>query len=169
MKRQDVWSIIFTFVVGAFGGGYLYVAHFSKIIAPDNVQTQSQASAFVIESEAYGSCGTDCPSFQVQGNGSYRYQYATAAGAEKTIKSGTLPLDVQQVVKKVLETRALVAQSQPANPSACNSKSGGVDIKYAVTIEGAQYNLDSCGTTVDDQSDMWNGLAQIWNYFKTLN
>jgi hypothetical protein len=169
MKRQDVWSIIFTFVVGAFGGGYLYVAHFSKIVAPDNVQSQTQAAEFVIESEAYGGCGSDCPSFQVQGDGSYRYQYATKAGADKTIKSGTLPLEVQRVVKQVLETQSLVAQSQPAKPATCNSNSGGIDIRYGITIAGAQYNLDSCGTAVDDQSDMWNGLAQIWNYFKTVN
>jgi hypothetical protein len=169
MKRQDVWSIIFTFVVGAFGGGYLYVAHFSKIVAPDSVQTQTQAAAFVIESEAYGGCKADCPSFQVQGDGSYRYQYAATVGAQKTIKSGTLPLEVQRVVKQVLETKSLVAQSQPAKPTACNSNSDGIDIRYNITIDGAQYNLDSCGTAIDDKSDMWNGLAQIWNYFKTVN
>ena len=171
MKRQDVLSILFTFVVGALGGGYLYVAHFSKVIAPDTVQTEAQAAVFVIESESYGGCHADCPSFQVLGDGSYRYKYAAQVDAEKTIKSGTLPLEVQRVVRQVLETKELVAQSQVQSlePSDCNSFLDGIDVRYNVTIDGAEYTLDSCGTAIDYQSDLWNGLAQLWNYFKTVN
>jgi hypothetical protein len=169
MKQQDVLSILFTFVIGFLAGGYLYVAHFSKVVAPDDVPTQAQADTFVIESESYGGCDkAGCPSFQVLGDGSYRYQFAETVGAEKTIKSGTLPLEVQQVVKQVLETQQLVAQSQPIKPTDCNSYSDGIDVRYNITIDGAQYKLDSCGTAVDGESDMWSGLAQIWKYFQTV-
>lgn len=169
MKRQDMLSIWFTFAVGFFGGGYLYIAHFSKVVTPDNVPTQAAAESFIIEGESYGGCKTDCPAFQVLGDGSYRYQFATQAGGEKIIKTGTLPLEIQRNVKNVLETETLTTQSQPLKPTDCNSYSDtGIDVRYKVTLDSAEYVLDSCGTTVDGESDVWNGLAQIWNYFQTI-
>ena len=168
MKRQDTLSILITFVVGFVAGGYLYFAHFSKILNPDSVQTAESASAFTIIGEAYGSCGTVCPSFQVVKDGSYRYQFTAEVGQEKTIKSGTLPLDVQRALKKALIEEDLVEQSQPITPADCNSRNNGIDVRYKISLEGAEYTLDSCGTAVLGESELWNGLAKIWNYFQTV-
>lgn len=168
MKRQDTMSILITFVVGFVAGGYLYFAHFSKILNPDSVQTAESAAEFSIIGEAYGSCTTMCPSFQVLKDGSYRYQFTPQIGQEKIIKSGTLPLDVQRALKRALIEEDLVEQSQPVTPTDCNSRNNAVDVRYKIALEGAEYTLDSCGTAVDGDGDLWNGLAKVWNYFQTV-
>jgi hypothetical protein len=168
MKRQDMLSVLITFVVGFVAGGYLYVSHFSKILNPDSVETAQSASEFTIIGEAYGSCGAQCPSFQTVKDGSYRYQFVAVAGQEKNIKSGTLPLEVQRAVKKALVEEDLVEQSQPVTPTDCNSRNDAIDIRYKISLEGAEYTLDSCGTAVDGEGELWNGLAKIWNYFQTV-
>lgn len=168
MKRQDTLSILITFTVGFIAGGYLYVTHFSKILNPDSVETAESASEFTIIGEAYGSCNSVCPSFQVVKDGSYRYQFTAEAGQEKSIKSGTLPLDVQRTVKKVLVEENLVEQSQPVTPTDCNSRNNAIDVRYKISLEGAEYTLDSCGTAVDGEGELWNGLAKIWSYFQTV-
>ena len=169
MKRQDLLSILITFTVGFMAGGYLYVTHFSKLLNPDSVQTVDAVNELTIIGEAYGSCNEVCPSFQVLKDGSYRYQFTAEVGQEKTIKSGTLPLDVQRAIKGALVEDELVTQSQPITPTDCNSRNNGIDVRYTITLEGAEYSLDSCGTAVDGDGELWNGLAKIWNYFQTVN
>ena len=168
MKQNDTLSILFTAVVGFIAGAFLYVNHFSKLVAPDNVPTETTIDQLTIVSESYGGCGTDCPSFQVLADGSYRYQYAPSAGADKTIKSGTLPLELQYKLKQALNTNALIEQSKPETPADCNSKHGAVDIRYNITLSSTVYNLDSCGTAINDQGDLWVALSSIWNYFTTI-
>lgn len=165
MKRQDVLSILFTALIGFVGGGYLYVTHFSKLIQPDSVQTESQVEAFTVIGEAYGSCGVDCPSFQILGDGSYRYQYAQSAGAPKSIKSGTVPLKLQRAVKGSLNTEALIVQSKVLSVSSCDQVA--INYRYKVTYDGAEYLLDSCNTALDGTGDIWNSLVETWNYFET--
>lgn len=168
MKQQDTLSILITFVVGFVAGGYLYMTHFSKILNPDSVETAESAAEFTIIGEAYGSCNSVCPSFQVVRDGSYRYQFTAEVGQERTIKSGTLPLDVQREVKRAFIEDELVAQSQPIVPTDCNSRNAGIDVRYKITLEGAEYTLDSCGTAIDGEGALWNGLAKIWSYFQTV-
>jgi hypothetical protein len=168
MKRQDMLSILITFVVGFFGGGYLYLTHFSKLVAPDDVQTQEEVSEFQVVSEAYGRCGDVCPSFQIMNDGSYRYQYTPAEGSDKQFKTGTIPLNIVRDIKKSLDSDELVAQSQPTEPADCNSYNGEIDIRYTITYDGAEYTLDSCGTAVNGNGALWNNLAKTWNYFQTI-
>ena len=166
MKRQDVMSILFTALIGFVGGGYLYVTHFSKLIQPDTVQTVSQAEAFTIIGEAYGSCGVDCPSFQILNDGSYRYQYAQSAGSQKSIKSGTVPLQIQGSVKAALNTETLIVQSKALSAPNCDQSS--INYRYKVTYDGAEYLLDSCTTALNGTGDVWNSLVETWNYFETI-
>jgi hypothetical protein len=168
MKQNDVVSILFTAVIGLIAGASLYVMHFSKLVAPDTVPTETSIDQLTIVSESYGSCGNDCPSFQVVADGSYRYQYAPSQGAEKVIKSGTLPLELQYKLKQAVTATALTEQSQPEVPADCNSRHGAIDIRYNITLSSAVFGLDSCGTTVDDQSDLWVALSSVWNYFATV-
>jgi hypothetical protein len=168
MRQQDILSILITFVVGFVAGGYLYVAHFSKILKFDTAPTQEAASEFTVVGRAYGSCDPLCPSFQVVKDGSYRYFFTKEVGQDRTLKEGTLPIDVQKTIKKELKESALVKQSQPVEPIDCNSRNGGIDVRYEITLEGAVYTLDSCGTAVDGDGELWGSLAKIWNYFETV-
>jgi hypothetical protein len=170
MKRQDVLSILITFTVGFIGGGFLYVTHFAKLVNPDSVQTQEAAMSFSITGEAYGGCDGVCPAFQMLSNGTYRYQFYEEVGGEKEFREGTMPSDVRRSVRAALDTEALTKQSQEIEPSDCNSyNNDGIDVRYDIALDGAEYTLDSCGTAVEGEGEVWNSLAKIWSYFETLD
>lgn len=168
MEKKDILSLLITFVVGTICGAFLYTTHFSKIISPVNVATEEATEEFSIIGEAYGSCADVCPAFQLLKDGSYRYQYTAEVGQEKTIKEGTLPIDIQNDVKKALLQNALVKQSQVIEPTDCNSYQSNIDVRYKITFEGAEYKLDSCGTEVDGDGPLWSALSSVWSYFNAV-
>jgi hypothetical protein len=168
MQKQDILSILITFVVGFFAGGYLYLTQFAVVFNPDTVTTEAALSEFAVIGEEYGGCGEQCPSFQVLEDGSYRYKYVPAGLTESIIKSGTLPLTLRRELVLGLTTAKLVAQSQVVDTISCKSEANGIDRRYRVTLAGDDYVLNSCGTLVDEQSNTWQGLAKLWSYFETI-
>ncbi len=168
MEKDDLVSIIITIVIGFIGGGYLYVAHFTKLYGQDEVETQEEQAQFSLVSEAYGGCGTNCPAFQVKNDGTYRYRYYTEVNQPPTVREGTLPLSEQRTLKRALDEAALSAQSQTVSVGTCNSATGGIDIKYGVVYKGQQYRIDSCGTAVDSEGDLWKAFSIIWQYLQTV-
>jgi hypothetical protein len=168
MEKDDLVSILITIVIGFIGGGYLYVAHFTKLYGQDKVDTQEEQAQFSLVGEAYGSCGNVCPAFQIKNDGSYRYRFYTDASMPPTVREGTLPLSEQRTMRRALDEVALGEQSEPVSTGTCNSATGGVDIKYTVVYKAAQYNIDSCGTAVDSEGDLWVAFSAIWQYLQTV-
>jgi hypothetical protein len=168
MQKQDILSILITFVVGFFAGGYLYLTQFAVVFNPDTVTSEAIVSEFSVIGEEYGGCGEQCPSFQVLEDGSYRYKYVPAGAFEATIKNGTLPLTLRREVLQGLTESTLTTQSQNIDTISCSSDGGGIDSRYRITLEGGEYILDSCGTSINEQSVTWQGLAKLWSYFETI-
>lgn len=168
MKKQDILTIIITFVFGLLGGIYLYLTGFApienKISLPDAVEL----AQFTLVSDVYGGCRNTCPSFQVMNNGSYRYLYTPSAGAEQIVRQGNLPISIQRSLKNALNVDTLTAQSRSTQPPICNSYTDGIDVIYDITYAGEQYILDSCGTSVDSNSELWIALNSIWDYLENL-
>ncbi len=160
-------SILITFVVGVFAGGYLYLVGFAGVESKLTTPTEEKLTEFVIVGDVYGGCREACPSFQIV-NYSYRYLFTPAAGAEQVLRQGTLPLDLRQRLKQALTTVELARQSTKIQPLMCNSYSDGIDVKYTVTLEGKVYILDSCGTAVEAESRLWTTLGDVWTYYETL-
>jgi hypothetical protein len=168
MERQDVVSILITFAVGFIAGGYLYVGYFTKLYGPDAVATQEATKEFSITGEAYGSCGDACPAFQLLKDGTYRYRYSAQIGQPAIVRDGTLPLNIQRSVKDALDEDSLQSESEPVEAVVCNSTSGGVDIRYRISFAGEMYEIDSCGTAVNDSGELWSSLNEIWGYLQTV-
>jgi hypothetical protein len=168
MEKDDLVSILITIVIGFIGGGYLYVAHFTKLYKQDEVQTQVEQAQFSLVGEAYGSCGNNCPAFQIKNDGTYRYRYYTEANQPPTVREGTLPLTEQRTIKRALDEGALKEQSDPISVGNCNSATGGVDIKYDVVYKAQQYQINSCGTAVDSEGDLWLAFSAVWQYLQTV-
>lgn len=168
MEKDDLVSILITVVIGFIGGGYLYVAHFTKLYGNDGVETQEQQLEFSLQGEAYGSCGVNCPAFQVKNDGSYRYRYYTETDQPPTVREGTLPLSEQRAIKRALDETELATQSVAVAPGTCNSATGAIDIRYAVVYQGASYRIDSCGTAVDTEGELWTAFSMIWQYLQTV-
>lgn len=166
MKKQDILSIMITFVVGFMAGGYLYVVGLAGWVANIGVPTEERASSFVVVGDLYGGCRDNCPSFQLLGNGSYRYVYVQVAGEGRKLIEGALPLKQQRALAIAMTEKNLVSQSEPVTVETCNSHVDKMDVKYEITIEGTKYNLDSCKTAYDGASSLWQTLNGVWGYLE---
>lgn len=168
MRGQDIISVLITFTAGVLAGGFLYLTggaatEDSKIAVP----VAEKLSEFTIVGDVYGGCRDACPSFQVLNDGSYRYYRTPAAGAEKVLRQGTIPINLQRELKAVVTVPILEKQSKKIEPAVCNSFADGIDVKYKITLDNIDYVVDSCGTTVDDKGQLWTTLGSIWDYFET--
>jgi hypothetical protein len=166
--NQDLVSILITFVVGLFIGGYLYVTGFVPLISQNSVQEAVDLNSLVINGELYGACGNDCSSFQVLNDGSYSYLYRPAIGEDMVLRRGSLPRSVQRDLSRALNTEELISQSTPTRTTECEAKVYGYDVTYDITFAGEDFILDSCDTAVDENSDLWEALSGIWDYFAEL-
>ncbi len=171
MKKQDLISIMITAIFGFFAGIFMFVSYANSIAVPivaGDVPTQAQVQEFTIIGEAYGGCAENCPSFQLLEDGAYRYRYVEVRDEPAVIRDGTLPLSLQGDIKDELSVSLLEAQSELVDRTTCNSDNNGIDFRYEITIEGAEYILDSCTTAIDDTSDLWIALTATWNYLQTV-
>jgi hypothetical protein len=167
MKRQDLISILITFAVGMAAGMYYYLAEVATIVTDFSTPTQEIIeSSLTIVGEVYGGCRETCPSFRLQGDGSYRYLFTPAVGQDQIIREGEIPSGLKVRIGSALEASALSAQSEEIQPAVCNSYSDGIDVRYEVESGSNRFVLDSCGTAVDAESELWKSLQAIWEYFE---
>jgi len=168
LPRNDKISILITFVIGFIFGIYLYFAGFMAFDEPD-VPTVAELPTFTLEGEAYGGCARadTCPSFFVQGDGAYRFLYTPGFGEEQVVREGELPREIRTDINRSFTDVSLKTQGRKIAPALCNSYSDGIDVRYEIMIGGEIYTLDSCGTDIDVESDLWQTLVKLWNYFET--
>lgn len=169
MEKQELLSMLITFVVGFLAGMFLYINVFPTMLQQDDVGTLAEQGEFEIISQAYGGCRSDCPAFRVAADGTFRFQFTERAGEEPMIRSGTLPRRLQREISREVTVAAIALQTSEVPPQNCASASGGIDIRYDVTLGGATYRLDSCRTDVDFTSDAWVTLGAIWEYLNNLS
>ena len=121
MKRQDVLTILITFVMGVVFGFYVYLVGFAP--TSDRVSTviQDDAGSLVITGEAYGGClrSGNCPTFNIAADGSYRYFYTPLGTDEQVLREGVLPLTLQQQLDRNVVQSALNTQSRMIQPVFC--------------------------------------------------
>lgn len=168
MKKQDLINIIFTFFVGFFSGAYLYVAVFAPTVQQAETVIEEIGEAFVVTGEAYGGCDRvgSCPSFQIADGGEYRYIYLPRDANSQALREGTLPLDIQQKLRRYATAGVLTEQSVRIDPAMCESYVDGIDVRYKIEIGESSFVLDSCGTDVDAESRAWIELSGLWDYFQ---
>jgi hypothetical protein len=167
MKRQEVFSVFITFLVGFFVGGYFYLTNAAGFIAKLTTPSVEQVSEFIVIGEVYGGCRSACPSFRVADDGSYRYLYTPSAGADQVVRQGALPRSLVRELRTVLTDRGLKRESRIIEPAFCNSYTDGIDVFYRITLDSATYTLDSCGTAVTADGQLWTTLGKVWTYFET--
>lgn len=167
VKRQDILSILITFVVGFLVGGYFYLTNVAGFVSKMETPDEKSVSVFVIQADVYGGCRQMCPSFQIQNDGSYHYLYTPAADTPKVVRKGDLPKELEKKVRQAVVIDELQRQSVTIEPALCNSYTDGIDVVYEITLDGVEYSLDSCGTAIDSESELWTTLQSIWDYFET--
>lgn len=165
MKKEDIYSIAFTFVLGLAVGIYVYISGFAGFWSNITVSEQSTEEGFVLVADVYGVCRSDCPSFRVDDTGSYRYIYPVTGGDSVT-RDGRLPYGIRQELRTAMESSELVRQSQETTPAMCDSYVDGIDVRYTINYEGAEYVLDTCGSAVDTDSTLWASISGVWDFLE---
>lgn len=167
IKSSDLLSILITFAVGFFSGGYLYLTVMASSSSKASVPDQVAASEFTITSDVYGGCRDACPSFHVNNDGSYRYLFKPVRGEDSVLRQGNLPPQLHKRLRQVLTKSQLEAQSKSVEPLICNSYTDGIDVKYEISLNNKKFLLDSCGTAVVGEGQLWSTLSSVWTYFET--
>jgi len=167
MRGQDIISIAITFIVGIFAGAYLYLTGAAAYVTDFVSPVKEKPVEFVIESEAYGSCGETCPSFRVDDDGSYHYLYVPPDATEPVVRKGKLLGYLNNKLHRVITKEELARQAKKTTPGICNYRNGEIDVRYRITLDGKEYVLDSCGTAVDENSPLWRTLSDVWDYLET--
>lgn len=156
--------MLMTFVSGVFVGVYAFFVGYSPAASTVENSVGELVDNVTIVGEAYGGCDrvNVCPTFRVAADGSYRYFYTPGPGAAEVLREGQLPVILRRNLYSLLEPSILAPASQPTEPALCASYTDGIDVRYTVTRNGERYVLDSCGTAVDGESDLWQTLSRIW-------
>lgn len=163
MKKNDLLSMLITFVIGLFAGSYLFTTGFANTVNKYTTPDAESVVSFTVVSYVYGNCGDACPSFQITENGAYRLLYTPVAGAEQVLRQGTLSFAVQRELKNALTPSALATQAVRRQPTLCNSFTDGIDIRYEIAVSGKLYELNSCGTAIDVDGRVWQALDSVWD------
>lgn len=168
--RQDILIMIVTFVVGVSAGFYLYMTAFAPQFEEFSGQTEEVYEDFVLEGAQYGGdrMGGTSPSFQILENGSFRYLPYTQQGEITDAKEGVVPRALLNDIKKLMTVENLVTASAIVTRGDCVSYVDGLDYAYTVTLDGVNFNLDTCTTNLKSEGSMQIALDKIWNYFETI-
>ncbi len=159
-------SVVITFTVGFIGGIYLYINGYAPMFANQGVEDIETQEQFTIIGEAYGSCQGACPSFRVAFDGSYRYLYYETLTSPSTIDEGTLPFTLRRQLQRGIQSDDLLAQTILLDTTNCISQTSDINIRYRIILEGEEFLLDSCQTNIDDNSDIWLALNDVWEYIQ---
>jgi len=169
MSKQEISSIIITFLMGLVAGAYLFIYGFSTTFKLPEVTTDDAYTQFVVTGEGYGACDVldQCLSFQVLENGKYRAILENGDN-EPLIKEGSIPRKVNQQLKKNLTAGILNQQSQPLPTSNCRYGPEANNYRYQVSVDLVNYTLDTCQNQIDYNGQAWLSLVGLWNYFTTV-
>lgn len=162
MRRQDLVSILITFVVGLFVGSYLYLFGFSQQFTFFGELTE-QPTGLTIFGEAYGGCerGGLCGSFQLAADGSYA-SFPSVGDREARVKEeGDIPAELRRTLRDTFTDDYLFDLSEPFVPEMCATYSDGVDYRFRISIGEEQYLLDTCDTELANDATAQTLLRRL--------
>lgn len=167
ISGQDKISILLTFFVGMFAGGYLYLTGFATTFEPPEASEANIYTQFVITAESYGDCVNDktCLSFQVLENGTFRAVH-DGLGDQKT-EEGRIALSLRSDLKTALTPATLAEIARETGRVNCRYE--GTNYRFTITRDEVEYTVDTCTSAIDYEDESWLVLAKLWNYVGTLD
>ncbi len=170
IKRQELLSVLVTFLIGFIAGAYLYLVGYAPQFQASQGVDDAETSELVIVGQMYGGMRVGLPpSFQVNEDGTYRYlPFSENPDVPAPAVSGELPSDLRRAVVGALSERALTAAATEVTPEMCAQMVDGVDYRYLISFGGTEYRLDTCGTDFSHEAGMGPVLMELWTYFDTI-
>ncbi len=162
MTSQQLFVLIFTFIVGMAAGGYMYVTGFATEYKDTGV-AEAQDVDLTIIAEQVGGCqmGGVCPSFRLTSD--RRYTYIPQHGLDADTPAATEGRISQGVFVRLIEimNETDFASLNQTN-DVCQAAFDGIDYRYQITFNGENYELNSCGTTFYG-TRLYNQLLLLWS------
>ncbi len=170
--RYEFIAIILTFIFGLFIGFYIYLTEFSVLLHKFSnfINKPKSKTGLTIYADSYGGCHQSCASFKIDINGKYHYFYFPTNAIEPVVREGVLPKALLKDLHKFLTLSEVKKQSRKITPEGCYSYADGIDVVYKINFGGDnEYTLDSCGTDIDKDSELWKVLSRAWEYQELVN
>jgi hypothetical protein len=164
MRRQDIVSIIVTFVVGLLTGGYLYLFGFSQQFSLDEL-SESVATPdrdFTMTIEAYGGCDRSgrCPRYVVGSDGAVTGTVPATPEAGKV--TGQLDQQLWLELQDYFYPEQLDVLSEPmVSADDCASADDGVDYQVTVIRGSVTYRLDTCRSALAEDDVAYALLLDV--------
>lgn len=170
MYKSDIFILLFTFIIGACAGAFLYVTTFVPLFgssSSDIAYDEEAANEMSVIGRAYDGMtvrGYIHPSFRIAGNGTYHY---IPGGVDERgeEREGALPRDLWQALSRELANADFSTLARPAEGKQCRIAADGTEYTYQVVIEGRGYTLDTCETALPYSHPLALTLAEVWRYF----
>jgi hypothetical protein len=163
MTHQDRLSIIITFVIGIFVGGYLYLTGFLPTYHLPEAMTKDAYEGLVLIADAYGACQIDdtCLSFQLLPDRSFTA--VIGAGSTSYTRKSDVSRGAMSSFIKAISPAALNANSQRLAEYSCRyTGPEATNFRFQVTYEGKNYVIDTCQSQVDYQGALWKALVGMY-------
>ncbi|MFM2340089.1 MAG: hypothetical protein RLZZ360_725 [Candidatus Parcubacteria bacterium] len=168
LKKQDKLTVLSAFLIGIIAGSYLYLVGFApEWESGQGVATEDEATEFVVIGEMYGGMRAGVPpSFQIENDGSYRYlPFSDNPEVPSPAVEGAIPRTLLRDLKAVLTDAVLIEAAKPETKEMCAQMVDGIDYRYIVVKDGVEYELDTCTTNFEAESETGLQLAALWEYF----
>jgi hypothetical protein len=169
IKRQDKLTVLSALLIGIIAGSYLYLVGFApEFQSGQGVEDQDDTVDFMIVGEMYGGMRAGIPpSFQLDGDGSYRYvPFSDDSEVPSEAIEGALPRTLLRDLKIALDEQTLEAAARPVTLEVCAQMVDGIDYKYVVIRNDVEYELDTCGTDFQSDSPAGVSLMAVWDHFE---
>jgi len=166
IKTQDKITLFSAMLVGIITGSYLYLVGFAPNFENTDVDSADESAEFMIVGEMYGGMRAGIPpSFQLSGDGTYRYiPFSENPELPALAREGVYPRTDFRTLENILLGSDLVLQSQTMTPEVCAQMFDGVEYRYLIVMDGAEYRLDTCGTNFTSDSELGTALTQVFEY-----
>ena len=161
MDARDIFLLASTALVGLFCGVYVYLTVFVPVYVDDQPENFS-SERFEIIGEAYGGCAfVGCPSFRLTSDGSFT-QLPNSTGE---VVAGTYPRQEFATLRRKVEEAELEALANSITSGSdadCISFVDGIDYRYAITIDGELFELDTCNSQLKNNLELQTILQTIF-------
>lgn len=164
METRDLILMIGTFCIGIFTGGYVYLVGFVPTYVDTTPDGFDESNSFMVVGEVYGAC-SECPVFRITDDRNFRFFANTKSAAASESITGAYPRADYLTLTAVAQPERLQIASAPI-PNTCQSNDTRpkfVGYRFTVTVEGVDYELDSCTTSLESDSELFITLKEVFS------
>jgi hypothetical protein len=170
VSKQDIVTILFTFLCGVVAGTYLFVVGFmpqvSDVASSLPINNDGDKN-FSVEGYEYGICEFDesCQSYNVLANGTYTF-ISSSFPTENNMFYGVINKGEWSTLKKILSSTTLEPLANENDSFRCLQANADRYYRYVIRADGVFYVFDTCNDRFSRASALYSGLGSVWELIR---